>query len=357
VLNSLAEGVVVVNQAGNIVFTNPSFDRLFGYDTDELLGQHASVLNHDGPGAATTTVAAILSRLRSQGSWQEEVLNHKKDGTPFTTYVRVNVFEMDGEDYYVSAQEDITQRRRLEVQFHERERLALIGTFAVNMSHELGNRLNSLSSSVQMFERSSTTPQALSPNELAEIIHDLKAETARLEEVLWALRELSIPHQLTLQPVDVGEVITPVLQAQYARCTEHQIQQFQSFPDPLPLMMADQEKLAQVLTKLCDNAIDAMPNGGELTVEATVNTDLLSLSVHDTGAGIAENIDPFEPFLTTRAGGSGLGLAVAKQLVLSQSGTIAYSSNPQGGTTFTIHLPIAPQPQGEINETQAEQDA
>jgi signal transduction histidine kinase len=286
------------------------------------------------------------------------VLNHKKDGMPFTTYVRVNVFEMDGEDYYVSAQEDITQRRRLEVQFHERERLALIGTFAVNMSHELGNRLNSLSSSVQVLERSSTRPQALSPNELAEIIHDLKAETARLEEVLWALRELSIPHQLILQPVDVGEVITPVLQAQYARCTEHQIQQLQSFPDPLPLVMADQEKLAQVLTKLCDNAIDAMPNGGELRVEATVNTDLLSLSVHDTGVGIAENIaDPFEPFLTTRAGGARLGLAVVKQLVLSQSGTIAYSSKPQDGTTFTIHLPIVPQPQGEINETQAEQDA
>jgi signal transduction histidine kinase len=210
---------------------------------------------------------------------------------------------------------------------------------------------------VQVLERSSTRPQALSPNELAEIIHDLKAETARLEEVLWALRELSIPHQLILQPVDVGEVITPVLQAQYARCTEHQIQQLQSFSDPLPLVMADQEKLAQILTKLCDNAVDAMPSGGRLTVTAATTTDLLSLSVHDTGAGIAENMDPFEPFLTTRAGRSGLGLAVVKQLVLSQGGTVTYSSKPQDGTTFTIHLRIAPQPQGEINETRAEQDA
>ena len=250
VLDCLAEGVVVIGQEGNIIFTNPSFERLFGYDPGELLGQHASVLNRDRP-EEPTTVETLMSRVLSQGVWQGEVLNRKKDGTPFTTYARATIFEMDGTDYYVSAQEDITQHRCLDVQFHERERLALIGTIAVNMSHEIGNRLNSLSSSVQMLERSFTKPkESLSLSDMAEIVQDLKAETSRMEEVLWALRELSIPDRIFLRPVDVGQVARRVLQTQYVRCTEHQIQQVSSFPEPVPLVLADQERLTQVLDQV-----------------------------------------------------------------------------------------------------------
>ena len=336
---------MVVDQAGNIIFTNPSFDRLFGYDTGELLGQHASVLTPGKFRESHTTVETILSELRTQGAWQGEIWNRKKDDTPFTTYARINAFKKDGKLYYVSVQQDITQRRRLEAQFYERERLALIGTVAVNMSHEIGNRLNSLSSSIQVLERSSAKPDTLPPDDLTEIVQDLKAETARLEEVLHALRELSIPHQLVLRPVDVVQVLTPVLHAQSARCAEQQIQLLQSFADPLPQVMADREKLIQIFTKLCDNALDAMPSGGRLTVSTAATTDTVSIHVHDTGGGIAENTDPFEPFLTTRAGGSGLGLAVVKQLVLSQGGTIQYASPPQDGTTFTIQLPIVSQPE------------
>lgn len=343
----MAAGVVVVSQEGDIVFTNPSFDKLFGYDKGELLGRHASILNEGKPKECTTTVTAILSWLRTRGVWQGEIWNRKKDGTPFTTYTQISVVDIDETQYYVSVQEDITERRRLEAQFYERERLALIGAVAVSMSHEIGNRLNSFSSSVQLLKRFLTKPQALSLDDLAEIVQDLRAETAHMEEVLRALRELSIPHRLIIQPVDVRQPVTTVLRTQLSRCTEQGIRQAQSFPVPLPRVIADQEKLTHVLTKLCDNAIEAMPTGGTLTVKVSATTDMMSISVRDTGPGISEGIDPFEPFVSTRAGGSGLGLSVVKQLVLSQGGTIRYTSSPRDGTTFTVRLPIEIEPPSE----------
>lgn len=345
----MAHGVVVASQEGEIIFTNPSFDRLFGYDPDELLGQHVSALIQGQSEECSTTATTLLSRLRTQGVWQGEICNCQKDGTPFTTLAYITVFEMDGGQYYVGVQVDRTERNRLEAQVYERERLALIGMIAVSMSHEIGNRLNSLSSSVQLLERSLTNSPALARNDQAEIVQDINTETARLEEVLQALRELSIPHRFALRPVDVSQLVTAVLQARYSRCARQKIRQIRSFPASLPWVVADQEQLTYVLAKLCDNAIDAMPSGGTLTVGTAATIDTLSLTVHDTGTCLAEGLDPFEPFLTTRVGRSGVGLAVVKHLVLSQGGTIQHASTPQTGTTFTIQLSRASRPPSQTN--------
>jgi len=107
--------------------------------------------------------------------------------------------------------------------------------------------------------------------------------------------------------------------------------------------MADQEKLAQVLLNLCKNAVEAMPRGGTLTVHGSWGGEQVSLTVSDTGVGVATGVNIFEPFTTTKETGTGLGLAIVQQIVAAHQGTITYTSESGQGATFTLILPIADQ--------------
>lgn len=107
--------------------------------------------------------------------------------------------------------------------------------------------------------------------------------------------------------------------------------------------MADQEKLAQVLLNLCKNAVEAMPEGGTLTVRGSSVGAQVLLAISDTGVGIPEGFNVFEPFTTTKDTGTGLGLAIVQQIVAAHGGTITYTSTPDQGTTFTVTLPAVVQ--------------
>ena len=115
----------------------------------------------------------------------------------------------------------------------------------------------------------------------------------------------------------------------------------QNLPTDLPLVMADRDKLKQVLLNLCKNAFEAMPEGGTLTVRLHNFGEHITLEVADTGMGIPAGVDIFEPFVTTKSEGTGLGLPIVRQIVVAHSGTLTYTSEPSKGTTFTVTLPLA----------------
>jgi signal transduction histidine kinase len=102
----------------------------------------------------------------------------------------------------------------------------------------------------------------------------------------------------------------------------------------------DQDKLKQVLLNLCKNAVEAMPNGGTLTVRAENSGPHVSIEVSDTGVGIPYGMNVLEPFVTTKTEGTGLGLSIVRQIVNAHSGMLNYTSTPGQGTTFTVLLPV-----------------
>jgi signal transduction histidine kinase len=115
----------------------------------------------------------------------------------------------------------------------------------------------------------------------------------------------------------------------------------QHLPPDLPLIQADRNRLKQALWNLCKNAVEAMPQGGTLTLQAHSSGADVILEIADTGAGIPPGVDIFEPFTTTKYSGSGLGLVVVRQVVAAHGGNITYSSEPGKGTTFRLALPQA----------------
>ena len=113
----------------------------------------------------------------------------------------------------------------------------------------------------------------------------------------------------------------------------------EQFPEDLPQVMADTEKLKAVLLNLSKNAIEAMPKGGKLTLRGYQSGKNVYIEVEDTGVGIPAGVNIFEPFTTSKATGWGLGLSIVQQIISAHNGTIEYRSDPGQGTIFKIRLP------------------
>ena len=236
---------------------------------------------------------------------------------------------------------EMAERQNAEEKLRQSERLAAITVAAAKLAHEIGNPLNGMSTTVQILERYLSKHKHIVNETLTSTIQDLKQEIDRLRSLLDGWRALARPQPLNARPVSLSTVVSEVLQTQVLYYHEHGITIEQACPPHLPWVMADQEKLAQALLNLCKNAMEAMPQGGTLTIHGSRMGSHVSLAISDTGVGVPEGLNILEPFTTTKETGSGLGLAIVQQIIAAHGGTLTYRSTLGQGTTFTMLLPIA----------------
>jgi len=223
----------------------------------------------------------------------------------------------------------------------ERERLAVLGEAAAIFAHEGANLLNSMTLSLQLLEAELTDCPELTENRYVTPLRTLKQGTKHLITLLDEFRAVSARQQCCSRPTSVVAVVSDLLATETPRYTAHGVQVEQVLPPDLPLVAADSEKLKQALLNLCKNAVEAMPQGGTLTVCTHAADDHVHLEVSDTGVGLPEGVDVLSPFTTTKPHGVGLGLTVVQQIVAAHDGMLTYHSTPGEGTTFRIALPVA----------------
>jgi len=241
--------------------------------------------------------------------------------------------------FNVALQQEMAEHQRAEEQLRRSERLAAIGTTVAKLAHEIGNPLNGMSTSLQLLERYLAQGKA-TDDLLAEIVQDLHSEIHRLQSLLQDLRIFHRPQLLSLRPTNLAVMAAEILRTQASHYIELGIRLEQSLPVELPSVRADSDKLAQVLLNLYKNAVEAMPEGGVLTIRGTYTEEQVRLEVEDTGIGIPEKVDIFEPFVSNKSEGTGLGLAIVKQIVEAHGGTLTYKSAPGQGTTMALTLPV-----------------
>lgn len=241
---------------------------------------------------------------------------------------------------------DITERKRdehekarLQRQAIENSRLAAIGATAAQIAHEIGNPLNGMSLTAQMLERRLSKQGMHLDESVQSGLRSLGEEIRRLNDLLNGLRSLSRREQYHFQPASLAVIAGEVFTMEKENYAEKGIRVEQVFPEDLPLVRADRDKLKQALWNLCKNAAEAMPQGGALTIRAHRSGPGVVLEVADTGVGVPPGIDIFEPFTTTKSSGSGLGLVVVRQVISAHGGTMMYTSEPGKGTTFRLTLP------------------
>jgi signal transduction histidine kinase len=223
----------------------------------------------------------------------------------------------------------------------ERERLALLGTSAVVFAHEVGNPLHAIFGSLEFIETELKRRQIVDPV-LTSMIGGALRETDRLRGLLSQFRSLAKTQYLDLRLVDLATVIEEFLALQRSGWRAAGIAVKLECQDSLPLVMLDTGKITQAILNLCKNAVEAMPDGGCLSIRVFRSGPMIVMEIADTGVGVPDALDPFQLFITTKPAGSGLGLAILQQIVMAHKGTISYKSPPGLGTTFTINLPVEP---------------
>jgi two-component system sensor histidine kinase PilS (NtrC family) len=243
--------------------------------------------------------------------------------------------------------QDLTDIKRMEEQVRQADRLAAIGRLAAGLAHEIRNPIGSIRGSVEVLGVS-LAPQG-DDRRLMDIV---LRESDRLDAIIRDFLQFSRPPHLVRVPTDLSGMLDEILlmlsNQAGVQGGEQRVQIRRDTPEPILKADVDPAQMRQALWNLCLNAVEAMPQGGELrvgvrTVRPESGRPVVEITVEDTGVGItaAELTQVFEPFYTTKPQGTGLGLAIAHRIVEDHGGEMRVQSEPYRGTRFTISLPVS----------------
>jgi len=333
--------IYMLDPSGIVTTWNAGAERIKGYRAEEIVGKNFSCF-YPPDDIQSGKPNRCLMRAASERKFEEENMRVRKDGSRFWASVLITpLYDSAGKLYgYAKVVRDITERKENERKLYEKERLATLGVTAAVFAHEVGNFLNDLSTSVELAEISlqkagNSTPVA------REAIEAAARELKRLTFLLKDYRSFARPQQPNLTTVNLHKIIEEVVFSVSRSYRAAGILFDLDFKEDCPLVAVDRDKMTQVLLNLFKNAFEAMPAGGLITSKVYSSDNGVTLEVGDTGTGIAEGVDVFQLFSTTKPDGTGLGLPIVEQIVSDHQGTINYVSKIGKGTTFKIWLPAA----------------
>lgn len=342
-IETTQDGVVFIDRAVRVVKYNPSAARIFGYGPDEVIGKEVSMLmpeafapehdQHIEPDERTGEPHAI-GRIRT-------VWGRRKSGERFPIELSVAELMADDDVRYAVFIRDISEKVRLQQRAIQDAQLAAVGTTASVFAHEVGNPLNNMYLYAQLLSRRLRKRDV--GDDVLSDLENIMEEVRRLNRLLDEFRSFYRKTEVQLEPVHLDTLVDEVLRfLENGQGNAKPLVRIErDLPDDLPPVLANKDKVKQVLVNLCKNAIEAMPDGGTLALRMKATADSARIEVCDTGAGISEGVDVFQPFRTTKPTGSGLGLPVVRQIVQGYGGSVSFESALGKGTTFVVVLPLA----------------
>ncbi len=330
ILDGIEIGVLLLNREGKIIFANKASEEILDHKRDLLLGKRLLSLFPQG---------AKDSFDMRKGNGQ--IFFHKKGGgAPFKLLIVPYHDSQGRERGKVANLQDMTQPYKMQEEILRIDRLAYLGEFSSTLAHEIRNPLAGIK----------TTAQALSEElhedaSRREYLDRIIKEIDRLNDLLRTFFSFAKPRRLDLIPCHIEEIIKEVKGLLAKEAEKKKVTIKEVYADDLPPVPLDASQMQQVFMNLFLNAIEAMPVGGKLTVEA-VRRDSeeawIQVKVKDSGNGITpEHLTKiFDPFFTTKSKGLGLGLAITYKIMEGHGGTIGVESTPGKGSTFILSLPI-----------------
>jgi signal transduction histidine kinase len=243
---------------------------------------------------------------------------------------------------YEEARRAYQELKDAQAQIIQSEKMAVVGTFASGLAHEVRNPLNSIALQLSLLERRVIRLEPTLAAEVQELLAVIREEVRRLDSLVGDFLQFSRTDRMQLTPTSLESTIDEVLRLLWPEARASRVRLGREpIGEPIPPLTLDAEKMKQVVINLVRNSIEAMPGGGEVTVGSGVEGGRALMSVRDNGPGLPEGLDVFQLFVTTKARGTGLGLSIAQQIVLEHGGEIVAEPSPGGGATFRISLPLS----------------
>ena len=230
----------------------------------------------------------------------------------------------------------------------QHERMGVLGTFASGLAHEVRNPLNSISLQLSILERRLGRLERKLAMEIDSVVGIIRDEVRRLDSLVGDFLLFSRAGRMQHQPGDLDAVVDEVARLLRPEAEGQRVRlQRGRLGAPLPPVHMDAEKMKQVVINLVRNALEAMPEGGVVTVESGLLDGQARIEVRDTGPGLPPEIDVFQIFVTTKPQGTGLGLSIVQQIVQQHRGEVRAENDPRGGARFTVTVPLEGGQEGE----------
>ena len=365
ILETALDAIVSVDEASRIVEFNPAAEQMFGYTREEALGKELAALLI--PGHLRDSHRQGFQRYMTTG--ESRVVGHRvettamrKDGTEFPVELAITRVPLDGPIRFTGFIRDLTDRKKTEAALREREeqlrqsqKMEAIGTLAGGVAHDFNNILTAIVGYAGLLQRNAPSPDGV--RKAAEVMEKAARRGASLTQQLLGFARKGKNQSI---PVDLAATVEEVI-GLLQRTIEKDITIHRAYGVPRAVVVGDPDQIQQVVLNLAVNARDAMPHGGELTVEISA-VDLseadcqcqpgtkpgpyIRLALTDSGCGIPPEVlgRIFEPFFTTKelGKGTGMGLAMVYGIVQNHGGAIGVRSVVGMGTTVEVHLPTGP---------------
>ncbi|MGJ8723126.1 MAG: two-component system sensor histidine kinase NtrB [Roseibacillus sp.] len=338
VFEALREGVLILAPDGQVTFLNSAAARLFGLDAETAAGQPISKLVRglDWDALSGGKNPTAVSRDLEVFYPEHRFLNF---------YLSPIVEDVEGTPRHlgtVMLVRDLTEARRTSEENLESEKLNALTLLAAGVAHEIGNPLNSLGIHLQLLERKIKKLPPGDSEPLLEHLTTARSEISRLDSLLQEFLHAIRPSRAVVQPTQINDLIRDTLKTLEPELVSRDIQINLQLNEDLPELPLDPDQIRQALFNLIKNAYQAVPaSGGEVTIGSTLNEHEILVRIDDSGAGISPEVlgSLFEPYSTTKAGGTGLGLLIVRRILREHGGEIEIQSDEAHGTKVTLHFP------------------
>jgi two-component system, LuxR family, sensor kinase FixL len=352
ILNTARDGILTIDARGSIQLVNPAVERLFLRPSHQLIEHDVSELVEGAPDLLHRLKLAAHSPTSEAGCWELDAL--RADGSTFPIEFSAGRFDLLGAEHYTVVIRDITLRRKVEARFREHQaelahvsRVSLVGEMAAGLAHELSQPLTAITAyargCVRLLARSAPEPTLLHEG-IAEVVQ----QAERAGDVLDRLREFVRGGEFRRALTEIKPLIDAAVSLTRIEAMQQEVEIEAKVDAGLPAVLADRIQIEQVLLNLLRNAMDAMEAASTkrrlIVIEARRKSNhAVEISVADSGPGVAAEVTDtiFEPFITTKPLGMGMGLSISRSIAESHGGSLRMAHGFRSGAIFILDLPTA----------------
>jgi PAS domain S-box-containing protein len=328
----------VANLDGNITYFGMGAEAILGWNKQDIIFKHLNILHSfcNRP----DNLSLILENVKKFNKYEAETELVTKARGVIPVILTVHQF-LDSEDRlsgYIFIAKDITERKKLEYQVFQAEKLAALGQLSAGVAHGINNPIFVISGRLEMLKDEQL------PKNIRASLDLIGNQAERIRSLVDKILKFSRKTILTFEPVAINDAIESAIPLiYYSDFSMNKIEIKKMFEKDLPKIKGDLHQLQEVLLNLFINACQSMPNGGQLKITTSKLQDhYAEIKISDTGIGIPEHHfkDIFMPFFSTKSEGTGLGLSICHNIIKNHNGSIELESQVNQGTTFTIRLPF-----------------